>query len=167
MRSTFEIKELIDRRILGVLQPDIAICGGMRTALFAAELAALQGVECCAHTWNGGIMAAATLHVLAAQSGGSSRLAPVLECDTSENPFMRELLCEPPELQDGCYVVPMRPGSVSRSTSPPSGVMWCERWGEVQLHPADDKRAIFAAPKRDQSAVLSGDNRRVATLERA
>ncbi len=110
VRSTFEIKELIDRRILGVLQPDIAICGGMRTALFAAELAALQGVECCAHTWNGGIMAAATLHVLAAQSGGSSRLAPVLECDTSENPFMRELLSEPPELQDGCYVVPDAPG---------------------------------------------------------
>ena len=38
-------------------------------------------------------MAAATLHVLAAQSGGSSQLAPVLEYDTSENPFMRELLC--------------------------------------------------------------------------
>ena len=55
-------------------------------------------------------MAAATLHVLAAQSGGSSRLAPILECDTSENPFMRELLFDPPELQDGCFVVPDTPG---------------------------------------------------------
>jgi D-galactarolactone cycloisomerase len=110
VRSTYEIKELLDRRVLGVVQPDIAICGGMRTALFAAELAGLQGVECCPHSWNGPIMEAATLHVVAAQSGGPSRLAPVLECDTSENPFMRELLCEPPELRDGYYVVPEAPG---------------------------------------------------------
>jgi D-galactarolactone cycloisomerase len=110
VRSTFEIKELLDRRVLGVLQPDIAICGGMRTALFAAELAALHGVECCPHSWNGPIMEAATLHVVAAQSGAPSRLAPVLECDTSENPFMRELLLEPPELRDGRYVVPDAPG---------------------------------------------------------
>ncbi len=110
LRTPVEIKELLDREVLGVVQPDIAICGGMRTALFAAELAALQGIDCCPHSWNGAVMAAATLHVLAAQAGDATRSDALLEWDTSENPFMVELLREPFVLDDGCYTVPDAPG---------------------------------------------------------
>jgi D-galactarolactone cycloisomerase len=110
LRTPFEIDTLLDRQVLGVVQPDIAICGGLRTALFAAERAAVLGIACCPHSWNGPVMAAATLHVIAAQAGAATRQSALLEWDVSENPFMRELLRQPFVLRDGCYAVPDSPG---------------------------------------------------------
>jgi D-galactarolactone cycloisomerase len=107
------LRRLLERRAFDVVQPDVCIAGGMREVLFAAELADLMGVECVPHTWNGGVMNAATMHVIAAmpfhaRQPGSDHL--VLEYDTTENPFMREVLSNPPELRDGCFEVPSAPG---------------------------------------------------------
>lgn len=113
IRTRAGMHSLLDRRAVDVIQPDAAICGGLRNVMFIAELAVLYGTSCVPHTWNGGVMAAATLQVLAAMPP-TGRIAddvgPWLEYDTSENPFIRGALCEPPTLVDGAFEVPDTPG---------------------------------------------------------
>jgi D-galactarolactone cycloisomerase len=113
LQSRTAFKELLDRRAVDIVQPDISICGGVGECMFVAELARLHGVRCVPHTWNGAIMNIATLHVAAALPE-ASRLAgvdaPLLEFDSTDNPFMRAELCDPPPLRDGCFEVPSGPG---------------------------------------------------------
>lgn len=108
-----QLKRLLERRAFDIVQPDVCIAGGMREVLLAADLADLHGVQCVPHTWNGGVMNAATMHVLAAMPFHSRQAArdwALLEYDTSENPFMRDVLADPPELADGHFAVPTGPG---------------------------------------------------------
>ncbi len=103
-----------------VIQPDASICGGLANARFVGELAALHEVACVPHTWNGAVMAAATLHLaavlpLTARLGdgtwpGHRGVGPMLEYDTSENPFIRDVVTNPPALVQGCFAVPDSPG---------------------------------------------------------
>lgn len=113
-RTTEEFRYLLERGVLDIVQPDAAICGGLGAVAFVARLAALYGVACVPHTWNGAVMAAATLHVLAALPAatrtGDRGGAPPLEYDTSENPFMRDVLVNPPTIVDGHMAVPDGPG---------------------------------------------------------
>lgn len=107
------LRRLLERRTFDVVQPDVCIMGGMREVLFAAELADLHGTTCVPHTWNGGVMNAATLHVLAAMPFHARQPesdAPLLEYDTTENPFMRDVLANPPELDGGYFAIPAAPG---------------------------------------------------------
>jgi D-galactarolactone cycloisomerase len=110
-RSAF--KDLVDRRAVDIVQPDICICGGLGEVVFAAELARLAGIQCAPHSWNGQIMTVATLHiaaVLAEPTRVAGHEVPMLEVDTTENPCMTEELVEPLSLVDGCFAVPMAPG---------------------------------------------------------
>lgn len=119
-RTRDDFARWLDRDTFDVIQPDPAICGGLGTARFVGELAALREVPCVPHTWNGAVMAAATLHLAAvlppaARTGDgtwprSGGLAPMLEYDTSENPFIRDVLVDPPALVDGCFQVTDAPG---------------------------------------------------------
>jgi D-galactarolactone cycloisomerase len=113
-RCLEDFRYLLDRGVLDVIQPDVSICGGLGTIAFVAQLAALHGVACVPHTWNGAVMAAATLHVLAALPAvtrtGDTDGSPPLEYDTSENPFMREVLVDQPTIVDGYMAVPDTPG---------------------------------------------------------
>jgi D-galactarolactone cycloisomerase len=98
---------VLARRIFDLVQPDVALCGGLRSAASVARLAADAGVRCVPHTWNGAVMAAATLHLAATLDPA---LEPLLEYDTTENRFIRDVLRTPPELDDGCFAVPDAPG---------------------------------------------------------
>lgn len=104
LRTIAAFRHLLERRVFRVIQPDAAICGGLGNAAFVARLAALDGVACVPHSWNGAIMAAATLQLLATLPGG------MLEVDTTENMFMTHILREPLKLRDGCIAVPDAPG---------------------------------------------------------
>ncbi len=113
LQTRAAFKALLDRRAVDIVQPDVAICGGIGDALFVGELAALMGLACLPHSWNGAIMNVATLHVAALLPeatrvpGGSP---PLLEFDTTENPLATRLVCEPRRLVDGCFAVPTGPG---------------------------------------------------------
>jgi D-galactarolactone cycloisomerase len=119
-RTRSDFAQWIDSGVFDIIQPDPAICGGLGTARFAAEMAAIRGITCVPHTWNGAVMAAATLHLAAVlpfvarvNDGawpGAGVSGPMLEYDTSENPFIREVLRDPPVLEDGCFTVPGSPG---------------------------------------------------------
>jgi D-galactarolactone cycloisomerase len=104
-------------RTYDILQPDIAICGGLGVARFVAELAALHGIGCVPHSWNGPVMAAATLHLAATLpwmarvgDGAVPAAGPLLECDTSPNPLINGLVREPMAVRDGFVTVPDTPG---------------------------------------------------------
>jgi D-galactarolactone cycloisomerase len=96
-----------------ILQPDVAICGGIGEASFVAELAALRGRVCVPHCWGGAVVVAATLQLLAVtpeptEVDGS--YGSLLEWDTFENPMRTELLTEPLTVSGGRVAIPSGPG---------------------------------------------------------
>ena len=60
-----DFHDLITRRAVDIVQPDVTICGGIGEALFVAQLGALSNVACAPHAWGGAIALAATLQLLA------------------------------------------------------------------------------------------------------
>ena len=102
-------KEVVARRAMDIVQPDISLCGGIAEAIFVAELARLWGMQCMPHCWGGGLVIAATVHLLSLMPNASwSRHTeePMLEIDMQENPFRLELLTEPMSFSDGFIAVP-------------------------------------------------------------
>ena len=113
VQSRSVAKELLDRRAVDILQPDVSICGGISDFLFMADLAALHGIRCIPHSWNSAITAAASAHVaslLADPTMMPGVDVPMLEYDTTENLLLTELLTEPLTVRDGGIVVPEGPG---------------------------------------------------------
>ena len=111
--SRVAAKELINRRALDIIQPDLSLCGGLGEALFIAETAALSGVGCIPHCWGGDILIAATIHLVSLLPDphwGLPSDTPPLELDQSENPWRDGLAMEAFDVRDGSIAVPMKPG---------------------------------------------------------
>lgn len=107
-------KELLQRRAVDIIQPDVSLCGGFAECLFVTELARLWATPAIPHCWGGAIVVAATLHLLALLPDATwSRTTetPLLELDTLENPF-RERLADRDFRVDatGTVAVPTGPG---------------------------------------------------------
>ena len=110
-RSAFDA--FLARGAADIVQPDVAICGGIGEAFFVAELAALRGRLCVPHAWGGAILLAATLQFLAllrepAELAGAD--SPVLEVDRFENPLRTELWGGEVRPADGLIDIPGGPG---------------------------------------------------------
>jgi len=106
-------KQLIDRRCMDIIQPDLSLCGGLGEALFISEMAALSGVRCMPHCWGGAIVIAASTHLLSLLPDphwGFPTDTPLLEIDQGENPWREELVAEPFTFRDGFVDVPTKPG---------------------------------------------------------
>ena len=87
-------RRLLDRQCFDIIQPDIALCGGIGETLFIAELAALSSVQTVPHCWGGAILIAGTLHLLSMlddPTWGHPTDVPMLELDQSENPWRTEI----------------------------------------------------------------------------
>ena len=98
---------------IDIVQPDVAICGGIGELVFVADLAALHGRACVPHAWGGAVMMAATLQVLAVipeatEVDGS--YGSLIEWDTFENPMRTDLLAEPLTVTAGRVTIPSGPG---------------------------------------------------------
>ncbi|TMG25191.1 MAG: mandelate racemase/muconate lactonizing enzyme family protein [Chloroflexi bacterium] len=108
-----EAQACFERGIFDIVQPDVSICGGVGEAQLIADLAQLRGVGCVPHMWGGAIMLAATLQVLALlpdPTRSLSTFAPLLEYDTTENPFRTDLLTRPLSMVEGWFEIPSGPG---------------------------------------------------------
>lgn len=104
---------LLDRRGVDIIQPDVSLCGGIPEVLFIAELAALYGVPTIPHCWGGAVLQAATAHLLSLLPDphwGFPTDTPLMEFDTTENPWRTEIVKSPLELKDGFVTVPTGPG---------------------------------------------------------
>jgi D-galactarolactone cycloisomerase len=111
--SRASAKELIDRRAMDIIQPDVSLCGGISEALFIAETAALSGITCIPHCWGSDIVISATVQLLSLLPDphpGFATDTPMLEYDQAENPWRNGLAKGSFPLQDGYVNVPTKPG---------------------------------------------------------
>jgi len=111
--SRASAKQLIDRKCMHIIQPDVSLCGGIGETLFISELAALSGIRCIPHCWGGAILIAATVQLLSLMPDphwGFPTDTPMLELDQSENPWRTEIVKQPFQLKDGFVTVPTKPG---------------------------------------------------------
>lgn len=106
-------RDLVVRKAMDIVQPDVCAAGGISECRKIATLAAAHGVECVPHAWGSAIGLAATLHFLAAlpdQPPSFRPMPPLLEFEQCENPFRDHLSTEPIVQQAGIVQVPTGAG---------------------------------------------------------
>jgi L-alanine-DL-glutamate epimerase-like enolase superfamily enzyme len=103
--TRFDFRDLIEHRAVDILQPDLAVCGGITEAVAIAELAATYNLAFVPHLWAGAPSFFAGLHVCAAASAGT-----LVEYPMGANPMLHELIEEPVQVLDGHIRIPDRPG---------------------------------------------------------
>ena len=113
LQTRDQFKELFERRAVDIVQPDVSLCGGSRRCCSSPTSPLLYGVRTLPHSWNGAVTEAASLQIAAllpeaTMMPGSD--VPLLEHDTTENPFVGGGLREPFAFRDGEYELPAGPG---------------------------------------------------------
>lgn len=103
--TRFDFRDLITHRAVDVLQPDLAICGGISEGRRIAELAATYQLALAPHLWGSAISFAAGLHLAFA-----SPAATILEYSLGANPLLHELVEERFEVTNGTLAAPTKPG---------------------------------------------------------
>lgn len=106
-------RELLERRAVDILQPDLGLCGGLSEARAIADLAKAFATPCWAHVWGTGVAQLAALHFLGSLPTASAVedvSAPLLEWDRSENPLRDHVVANTPVAKCGAVPVPLDPG---------------------------------------------------------
>jgi L-alanine-DL-glutamate epimerase-like enolase superfamily enzyme len=103
--TRFDFHDLIALRAADILQPDLAICGGITEAMRISALASAANLRLAPHMWAGAPAFAAGLHVAAA-----SPAAYILEYSLGANPMLHDLIEEDFAVQGGMVDIPSRPG---------------------------------------------------------
>ena len=104
-QTRFGFRDLIDARAVDVLQPDLAIAGGLTESQRICALAAAHGLTVAPHLWGSAILFAAGLHLAIA-----TPCVNILEFSRGANPLLNDLVEEQFELKDGYVAAPERPG---------------------------------------------------------
>ena len=100
-----DFRDLIDARAVDILQPDLAICGGITEAMRIAALASTYNLKLAPHLWAGAPAFAAGMHVAAATPAGF-----ILEYSLGANPLLHDLVEEKFPVEEGTVEIPDRPG---------------------------------------------------------
>jgi L-alanine-DL-glutamate epimerase-like enolase superfamily enzyme len=95
-QTRFAFRDLIAARAVDILQPDVAIAGGITETLRIAALAATHGLTLAPHLWGSAILFASGLHLATAVP-----CVTLLEFTRGDNPLLHELVQEPFDLRDG------------------------------------------------------------------
>jgi L-alanine-DL-glutamate epimerase-like enolase superfamily enzyme len=103
--TRFDFRDLIAAGAVDVLQPDLAICGGITEAMRIGALASAHNLLFAPHLWAGAPAFAAGLHVCAA-----SPASFILEYSLGANPMLHDLIEESFAPEDGAIAIPDRPG---------------------------------------------------------
>jgi L-alanine-DL-glutamate epimerase-like enolase superfamily enzyme len=103
--TRFDFAELIDRRAVDVLQPDLAITGGFSEGLKIAALCEAHRLELAPHCWGSAISFRAGLTLAFASSAGS-----YMEVPMGGDPLLREMASIDLELKNGLLSPPAGPG---------------------------------------------------------
>jgi len=111
--TRFGFRELITRRAMDIIQPDVCAAGGLTECKKIAAMASAHWIQCIPHAWGSVIGMAATLHFLASLSDCPPCLVPIppmLEYEQTFNPFRDELSHEVITHSQGIVDVPAGPG---------------------------------------------------------
>jgi D-galactarolactone cycloisomerase len=112
-------RDLIEKRCVDLLQPEVCGLGGITEYLKVLALAHTHFVPVINHVWGSAVAVAVNLHLLAALPdlpGGAHPVQPMLEYDTTPNRFREELLLESLGILDqvkengGFVALPQGPG---------------------------------------------------------
>jgi D-galactarolactone cycloisomerase len=106
-------RDLITRRGVDIIQPDVSLCGGFAECLAIAEVAQMWNVFCIPHCWGGALVTAATIHLVSLlpdSTVGADCEPPLLELDVTENPFREDIVRERLQVREGYLDVPRGPG---------------------------------------------------------
>ena len=104
-QTRFGFRDLIAAGAVDILQPDIAIAGGITECQRICALAAAHELTVAPHLWGSAILFAAGLHLCVA-----TPCATTVEFSRGENPLLHELVEESFELRDGAVLAPQRAG---------------------------------------------------------
>jgi L-alanine-DL-glutamate epimerase-like enolase superfamily enzyme len=100
-----DFREIAELRAADVLQPDLAIAGGITEGVRIAALASAYNLRLAPHLWSGAPAFAAGLALASSQSAGF-----LLEYSLGANPLLHELVHERFPVVDGHVEIPDRPG---------------------------------------------------------
>ncbi|MDR3537655.1 MAG: mandelate racemase/muconate lactonizing enzyme family protein [Acetobacteraceae bacterium] len=110
--SAGQFQSFLDAGCMDILQPDIALCGGLSGVGRVAMLGELHGRPLLPHVWGSTVNFHAALHLAAtlpAHRAGGPAPFPWLECDMGPNPLL-DLAGRPALDIDGTLGVPTGPG---------------------------------------------------------
>ncbi len=113
LRGRWAFRDLIQKRGLDIVQPDISIAGGFTECRKIAAMASANYVRILPHMWGSSIRLAATLHWQATIPDSPKALNPIpslFEFDMTENGLRTELAKAPIRAVDGFVPVPQEPG---------------------------------------------------------
>jgi L-alanine-DL-glutamate epimerase-like enolase superfamily enzyme len=100
-----DFREIAELRGADVLQPDLAIAGGITEGVRIGAVASAYNLRLAPHLWSGAPAFAAGIALAASQSAGF-----ILEYSLGANPLLHELVHETFEVVDGQLEIPDRPG---------------------------------------------------------
>lgn len=103
--TAFDFAELLERRAIDVLQPDLAIAGGMSEGLRIAALAYAHRLELAPHSWGSAITFQAARTLAFASPAGV-----LVEVPMGGAPLLREMASIDLSLHDGALLPPQGPG---------------------------------------------------------
>ena len=104
--GAYRFRELIDRKAVDIVQPDVIWSGGFTECNRIANYAAMHNLPCNPHVFSSGISLAANLQFLASLSNGG-----LLEMDQNYYPLRDDLLTQKIDIaEDGFVYVPQGPG---------------------------------------------------------
>src|SRR5262245_28913673 len=100
-----DFREIAELRGADILQPDLAIAGGLTEGLRIGAIASAYNLRLAPHLWSGAPAFAAGMALASSQSAGF-----ILEYSLGANPMLHELVHETFEVVDGQLEIPDRPG---------------------------------------------------------
>lgn len=103
--TRFDFRGLIEAGAVDILQPDLAICGGLTEGRRIAELAATYQLELAPHCWGSAFSFMAGVSLAFA-----SPAAIIIEFSLGANPLLHDLVEEPITAPNGKIAAPQRPG---------------------------------------------------------
>ncbi len=114
--TAFAFRDLIERRVVDLLQPDLSWVGGLTEGRRIAEMARLANVPVVPHNWGTAINFAASIHLVASMPQGFLCEYPITRRDWGDagqdqpSPMMTELVKTPVHVENGFAIVPDGPG---------------------------------------------------------
>lgn len=100
-----DFREIAERRGADVLQPDLAIAGGVTEGVRIGAIASAYNLRLAPHLWSGAPAFAAGVALASSQTTGF-----ILEYSLGANPLLHELVHEKFTVVDGQIEIPDRPG---------------------------------------------------------
>jgi L-alanine-DL-glutamate epimerase-like enolase superfamily enzyme len=111
--TAFGFRDLILKRAVDLLQPDLSWVGGLTEGKRIAEMARLFNVPLVPHNWGTMVNFAASVHLVASMPQGFLCEYPITPRTPEAriaSPMMTELVRTPLAIENGYAVVPTKPG---------------------------------------------------------